>query len=228
MAPEVLQQGERQVGFKADAWSLGCLAHFLLHGRPLFYGDRDEVLRQIFDGSKGFVSGDYCQKKVRFAGTDESPNPFDEVATNFISALLEIGTTLSLLLRFLVKQSKLLFFYIIDTSSRMSVNESIEHSWLTNGGSGNTISLDPQTLHTRPPPIRIMTSEVSNTGPVSTEEDGWKRRQLSVLIAPMPSAKDYTTGSASSDAGFYNIHGVSIYSLTAIAELSDEAAASYL
>lgn len=43
MPPEILTKRVRLPGFAADAWALGCVAYFCLHGRPKFFGDNDQV-----------------------------------------------------------------------------------------------------------------------------------------------------------------------------------------
>lgn len=91
MAPETLTIGTCSI--KSDAWSLGCLAHFLSHGRPLFCGDREEVLRQIFEGVDCLSSVNYSHKKVRFADNERinENSTDDELASSYIGALLEAG-----------------------------------------------------------------------------------------------------------------------------------------
>ena len=36
-------EGEMEYEDLSDAWALGCLASFCLHGRPLYMGTADEV-----------------------------------------------------------------------------------------------------------------------------------------------------------------------------------------
>jgi serine/threonine protein kinase len=43
LPPEVLRQRVRYPGYAADAWALGCLAYFCLHGRPKYFGDTEQV-----------------------------------------------------------------------------------------------------------------------------------------------------------------------------------------
>lgn len=40
--PEVLRL-RVSPGRQADAWALGCVTYFCIHGRPLYYGDTDAV-----------------------------------------------------------------------------------------------------------------------------------------------------------------------------------------
>ena len=37
------REGEMEYEDLSDAWALGCLASFCLHGRPLYMGTADEV-----------------------------------------------------------------------------------------------------------------------------------------------------------------------------------------
>ena len=43
LPPEILTKRVRLPGFAADAWALGCVAYFCLHGRPKFFGDNEQV-----------------------------------------------------------------------------------------------------------------------------------------------------------------------------------------
>ena len=43
LPPEILTKRVRLPGFAADAWALGCVTYFCLHGRPKFFGDNDQV-----------------------------------------------------------------------------------------------------------------------------------------------------------------------------------------
>jgi serine/threonine protein kinase len=43
LPPEILRKQMRVPGFAADAWALGCVAFFCLHGRPRYFGDTDQV-----------------------------------------------------------------------------------------------------------------------------------------------------------------------------------------
>jgi serine/threonine protein kinase len=45
LPPEILRKQMRVPGFAADAWALGCVAFFCLHGRPRYFGDTDQVAR---------------------------------------------------------------------------------------------------------------------------------------------------------------------------------------
>jgi len=111
----------------------------------------------------------------------------------------------------------------------MSVEQSVEHTYLIRGSvtASHSHLLDPRLLHTKdPPPVRIVTIDPDAAGPANVDDENWKRRQLSVLIAPMPSSKDYTSGtnvaSSSVMGGFYYIPGVNIYTLTPIREGKEE------
>jgi serine/threonine protein kinase len=43
LPPEVLRGRASLLNTNADAWALGCVAHFCLQGRPLYFGDKEEV-----------------------------------------------------------------------------------------------------------------------------------------------------------------------------------------
>ena len=112
--------------------------------------------------------------------------------------------------------------FLIDVSARMSIEQSMEHSYLIRG-SGSSLTLDPRSVHMRDPPVRVATSDPDAAGPAHADDESWKRRQLSVLIAPMPSSKDYMGGvTVANAAGFYYIPGVNMYSLTPIREGKEE------
>lgn len=113
-------------------------------------------------------------------------------------------------------------------SARMSVEQSVDHLFLTRGSSPTEPSLDPRIAHTLVPPVCIATVDPGIAGSAIVEDESWKRRQLSVLIAPMPSLRDYSSGVAASDAGFYNITGVNVYTLTPIREEKEEKGTNFL
>jgi hypothetical protein len=106
----------------------------------------------------------------------------------------------------------------------MGVQDSLSHPFLTKGSSGAFI-LDPTKLHLSLPPVHFDCSASTNQYASSKEEEGWKRRQLSVLISPMPTGAAYDD-SVSDDRSF-SIPGVSLYILKTIEETLDEAEAKF-
>ena len=52
LPPEVLLGQEEVVntgaGSSSDAWALGCVMHFVMTGRPPFFGSRDQVQSILF------------------------------------------------------------------------------------------------------------------------------------------------------------------------------------
>ena len=123
MAPELLITGtllssDKDGGFKADAWSLGCLTFFCIFGRPLHWGDRDEVLRQIYEPSSIDST-----KKVRFLDSAE-PESVNELTSSFVQALTEKGIKIIISVLTLIDN----FYdsvFNLDFNARMSVVDSI-------------------------------------------------------------------------------------------------------
>ncbi len=50
----------------ADGWALGCLAHFCVAGKPLFFGDKEEVLEQLRERSAA------AESRVHFEEAEQS------------------------------------------------------------------------------------------------------------------------------------------------------------
>ena len=125
---------------------------------------------------------------------------------------------------------------ILDVSARMSVSAALTHPFLTLGSVTGAPAMNPRTLHTTKPPVQLHTDPQHSTNghnsDSSTDEsdpEGWRRRQLSVLIAPMPSARDYSSSWASTLAGadYRCPSGVPPYTLTAVVEAEGDARLRY-
>ena len=74
---------------------------------------------------------------------------------------------------------------------RMSVSQAIQHWYLTTGtgvtdGDCEQIRLNPDTIHTSPSPVPLLFNDKTQTRTGAAGEADWQRRQLSVLIAPLP------------------------------------------
>ena len=155
-----------------DAWALGCLMSFLLNGKPLFYGSSEDVLLQMEVAMPSNVAS-----TVRFSAdiVNESkaqpPHSLYSAKRNDVSP-----DALDLLDRLLD----------IRPEARLTVSSAVNHDFLTHSG-----AMDPLTLYLSPHPSVKVSPAGSNVSlPSSTE--GWARRQLSVVWAPMPAAYKFT------------------------------------
>ena len=205
---------------KVDAWSLGCLTHFLVHGSPLYFGDRVDVLAAIFEEDSSH-SG-HVRRRVRFDSlssiTTQQGSSEPAGHTTFINLLLEKSV-----------------------EDRMSVSQALNHWFISTGSASSTTTaiteakpkINPETVHISPslvPELFSLNTASQGTAASAAGDDDWKRRQLSVLIAPLPDSSAYVQSSTGAAAGAMNrigANGVSAYSLTVIQESQDERCSSF-
>ena len=148
-----------------------------------------------------------------------------------VSQFLHVNITF--VIDFILTHHKSVCMCVIDVSARMSVSAALAHPFLTLGSNTGAPPMNPRTLHTTKPPVQLHTDPQHSTNghgnsDHSTDEsdpEGWRRRQLSVLIAPMPSSRDYSTTGASSlsRADYRCPSGVPAYTLTAVVEAEGDA-----
>ena len=115
-APEVLSDGK--YGKACDAWSIGVVTYILMCGYPPFSVSKKGV------GARGFSTG--MQSRIQ-AGTYKYPeSEWEQVSSegiNFIQSLLNT-----------------------DPSTRMTVQEALNHKWLSSVASSRTSPLLPRSM----------------------------------------------------------------------------------
>lgn len=149
-----------------------------MYGGPIYFGDRDDVLVAIFgaDGSIGNEStqktftNDVTTRRVRFKSSSYDRSDSRSGHLSFQTALLETSV-----------------------EARMSVSQAIHHWYLIAGASDGDsdtdcqqIRLNPDTIHTSPSPAPLLFSDKTQARGAAAGDADWQRRQLSMLIAPMP------------------------------------------
>lgn len=168
LPPEVLagmagdtHRGDGGWRWGVDSWGLGCLTYFCLHGRPLYYGSRDEVLAQMAQ------EGAARQAQVHFAGPASDADP---LTLAFIERLLcrDPRERMSVL-------DAAAHAFLLTGSPGQEAPLSPLRLHL-----GEPVPL---------PAGRATASSASSSGGGDGgEEHLWARRQFSVLWAPMPHA----------------------------------------
>ena len=130
----------------------------------------------------------------------------------------------------------------VDVGSRASIEAALRHAFIATGSPPASPAIrDPLSLHLTAPLCRVVTSPrrdpatggASGDGSADSasggDDGGWKRRQLSVLIAPMPNQSDYQLGGTGT-GGSHSLYipGVTIYTMSAIVETQFEMGSSFV
>lgn len=147
-----------------------------MYGGPIYFGDRDDVLAAIFNVddneshacNQKVTDNDATARRVRFKSSSQKNSNSSNGHVSFQTALLETSVEI-----------------------RMSVSQAIQHWYLTIGagvtdGDCEQIRLNPDTIHTSPSPVPLLFNDKTQTRSGAAGEADWQRRQLSVLIAPLP------------------------------------------
>lgn len=226
LPPEVLYRGSRPDQL-SDSWALGCLAMFILDGRPAFFGDKENVLLQheMWLESRNTSNE---RKTVSFDSTATSSSNSNTRESAFIDALMSV-----------------------DKQERLSIKNALEHLYLTHGereeetvsesisdskqeGSENNahnsnILMHPQSLHLQ---SVISLPKFHDVGDGVNKKDQWARRQFSVLWYAMPAPYSVENGEESDNSGRvrrnYGGHlSHNPYIMTSIAETGVERGSSF-
>ena len=242
LPPEVLSGRHPPGGLGSDAWALGCLAYFCLVGRPLFFGDREQVLDQL-EQQLGASSSGAGFVPVRHAGELGTAQPhggagrvnFDLHGTDGRGG----GGAVTALLKSLASDAHVRAFLqgllCAEPCDRLAVRDAALHKYLLLGpcgGEGESQSpLEPLKLHFGQPVT------LPEAGPAARGESGrddpWARRQFSVLWAPMPAEYDLGGGAGTGGEAGASLHRCvgptrRLYSLTAVEETPTEAHCGFL
>lgn len=193
-----------------DYWSLGCIIKFCYDGHPLFYGEKEEVFKQMIT----WVESKDKESIVKFEGNSLLFNnnfnePFEEqdrICESFINSFLSI-----------------------DINNRMTVSEALSHPYILYGYAtptsslnyphnedNNMIEFEPRNLHKESRiPVewpQVLYSDSSKSG----EDPQWARRQFSTLWAPLPSSYSLNTKvntASTSKMKFVSLSGISLISV---------------
>eukprot|EP01034_Spumella_vulgaris_P029535 gene29535-36601_t len=187
LPPEVLSGRASLLSKDSDAWALGCVTRFCLHGRPLYFGDKEEVLEQIRLNSDSLLAT--ADHKVHFLDeeetktasegdlkNDEAQRDQDAAAKDFVDGLTRV-----------------------DRRQRLTTQSASQHAYLTSGLLSSSLlhdnsacpqTLSPLSLHSSAPialPTKKKRVSGEEGGSGGAQDELWARRQFSRLWAPMPS-----------------------------------------
>ena len=245
LPPEVLSGQHTPGGLGSDAWALGCLAYFCLVGRPLFFGDREQVLDQL-EQQLGASSSGAGFVPVRHAGELGTAPPQGAPAGRVNFDMHGAGGgggggAVTAVLKSLASDEHVRAFLqgllCAEPCDRLTVRDAALHKYLLLGlcgveGEGELQSpLEPLKLHFGRP------ITLPEAGPAARGERGrddpWARRQFSVLWAPMPAEYDLGGGAGTggeAGAALHRCVGPSrrLYSLTAVEETATESHCAFL
>lgn len=225
LPPEILMGRAALNNTLADAWAVGCVASFCLEGKPLFFGEKEDVLDQIKEHRQT-----QKQHHVHFQGSaaeGRDVSAFTELlqfetrcSQDFIDGLLRADPAERTHMSLIGQQDYLTQGYCTAHSELVS-----------NLGCTLPQRINPLALHLDPP-IKLPT--------VNKRQDGadqqWARRQFSKLWAPMPteySMLDQENASSGGKVGEgYSMSELWLQShphrLTVIEETEEESAASFI
>lgn len=168
MPPELFHAGQfvgNQQTTSVDSWALGCVLYFCLHGKPLFYGELDQLTEQW--GTFANTAAGRVHFDVPDTVQDDLTARQQAAAETLLAQLLSL-----------------------DPTARPTASQLLNHPYLTHGlqsaGTGDECPpvYNPISLHASIPP------SWPESNKEQTASDGlWARRQFSSLWAPMP--KDY-------------------------------------
>jgi serine/threonine protein kinase len=227
LPPEVLLSQSACPDPCSDAWALGCVAHFCLHGRPLFFGPRDNVASQHSYHFGPTYSRHYphvdkiISTGAGAANTGSGGGVYVHFSDSKGSKSDEIGSQQEAFLGSLMH---------LEPNTRMTVVEACDHPFLTrgndqdsdDGGGSVAMTLQPASLHSSSAPkVKLPVLKAKHQGVHSSSEKGgmdeeedeedrdgdgrsaedaqWARRQFSVLWSPMPASLD--DGDDDNDSG---------------------------
>jgi len=208
LAPEVVR-GESRPSYLGDAWALGCVAYFVLRGRPPFFAEGDTDLKRAIvafaevtesapprAGGPRMTPGSGLSSGPSFGGGGQLEYPsdyFSELSAGWVAALLAA-----------------------DPAKRLPLAQAAKHQLFTTAQP----PVDVFSLHHSPPP-RLSTGKA----PPPPPDAKWARRQHSHIWAPELAAYDLSGKLASIGGG--DMTGLAAYAMAPIEETAAEAAAPF-
>lgn len=173
-ADPLLLESKTKPSILTDAWSLGCVAVFCLQGKPKYFGNKEEVLQQVMEDFKVTSKS----TEVKFSNEVMESDIYDDIL--YLSKKDSISSVDIRAKRFL--QGLICY----DHSKRMTIEDVLNHEYLTIGELDPTIDIDDETIvqphlfHENPPLILPKPLEL-----VRSDAEPWARRQFSILWSPM-------------------------------------------
>ena len=161
-----------------DTWSLGCVAYFCCHGRPLFYGDAEQVefqIRKKFDYFDTSAANNYYnsfQKSVSFKFDETAGCMNNDKTTAVLKEETDTASEAELRSLFTHLDDSIRLMLTLDPRQRPHVHQIAKLPFFTHSSTHEETNI--YTFH-RLPPVKLPRNTVNGTN--NAKE--WSRRQFS-------------------------------------------------